>query len=141
MLRRFWIPLSLLVTVLAWPCVAEDSSLDLRRDQTPRLSPTQESTMGVLTPTPEMWFYEQERTRHDDPKMAIRRRAEQRGQQRQDRLASQKWHGISNSRPTVSPTPWFGDYSSYWGSNTYDSLRWRPTAAPLVVLRPSADRY
>ena len=97
--------------------------------------------MGVVTPTPEMWFYDQERIRHDDPKMAVRRRAEQRAQHRQDRLSSQQWYGISNSRPEVSATPEFGGYSPHWASNTYDPLRWRPAAAPLVVLRPSTDRY
>jgi len=141
MLRRIWIPLSLLAVAVAWPCAAQETTLQLRRDRAPRVTPARETSMGVVTPTPEMWFYDQERTRHDDPKMAVRRRAEQRAQQRQDRLSSQQWYGISNSRPTVSPTPWFGDYSSFWGSNTYDPLRWRPAATPLVVLRPSLDRY
>jgi hypothetical protein len=141
MLRWIWIPLSLVAGVMAWPCVAQDKSLDLRRDRAVRPAPTQEGSMAVVTPTPEMWFYDQERIRLDDPKMAVRRRAEQRAQHRQDRLASQQWYGISNSRPAVSATPEFGGYSPHWASNTYDSLRWRPAAAPLVVLRPITDRY
>jgi hypothetical protein len=88
-----------------------------------------------------MWFYEQERKRHDDPKLTIRSRAEQRAAQRQERLASLKWYGFSNARPTVSPTPWFAGYSDHWGSNSYDPLRWRMPTVPLVVSRPGAERY
>jgi hypothetical protein len=131
----------LVVLALGWPCAAQDSPFDLRRDSAPRVAPTPDSSVGILAPTPEMWFYEQERIRHDDPKMAVRRRAEQRGQDRQLRLASQKWYGISNSRPTVSPTPWFAGYSDHWGSNTCDPLRWRMPTVPLLVTRPTAERY
>lgn len=126
--------LSFLLAAFAWPCFAQD-------DPTPRPISPSDSSVGTLAPTPEMWFYEQERTRHDDVKQSIRRRAEQRGQERQARLASQKWYGISNSRPTVSPTPWFNGYSAHWGSNTYDPLRWRMPAVPLIVSRPSNERY
>ncbi|MBI3839468.1 MAG: hypothetical protein HY288_16230 [Planctomycetia bacterium] len=140
MLRVLWFPLSLLVCAATWPCIAQDSP-DLRRDFVSRIAPSQESSPGVLTPTPEMWFYEQERIRHDDPKLTIRRRAELRGLQRQDRLASLKWFGLSNSRPTVSITPWFGSYSANWGSNTADPMRWRPAAAPVIVQRPTDRAY
>ncbi len=138
MLRTVWIALSLLSsTVLAvtaaWPCQAQE----------PRVRPhvpSAQDTQGVLTPTPEMWFYEQERLRHDDPKMAIRLRAEVRAQQRQDRLASLYWFGMSNSRPSVSCAPFTGSYSAYWASNSFDPLRWRQTTYPLVVMRPR-DAY
>lgn len=123
----------LLIAAFGWPCIADDS--------TPRPASPSDTSVGTLAPTPEMWFYEQERTRHDDVKLSIRRRAEQRGQERQARLASQKWYGISNSRPTVSPTPWFNGYSDHWGSNTYDPMRWRMPAVPLIVSRPANERY
>jgi hypothetical protein len=83
-----------------------------------------------------MWFYEQDLRRHDDPKMAVRRKAESRAQQRQDRLAATRWYGISNSRPTASPTPFTSGYSAYWGSNSYDPLRWRPGGPLIIVSRP-----
>ncbi len=141
MLRPLRFPLSLLICTVAWPCVAQESR-DLRRDAEPRIAPSQESSLGVLTPTPEMWFYEQERIRHDDSKLTIRRRAELRGLQRQERLASLRWYGLSNSRPSVSITPWFGSYSANWGSNTADPMRWRPAAAaPVVVQRPINGPY
>jgi hypothetical protein len=123
----------LLVAACGWSCLADEL--------TPRSVSPSDSSVGTLAPTPEMWFYEQERTRHDDVKLSIRRRAEQRGQERQARLASQKWYGISNSRPTVSPTPWFNGYSDHWGSNTYDPMRWRMPAVPLIVSRPANERY
>src|SRR5262249_52546276 len=116
---------------------AQEQTIDVRRDPSPRLSIGQDGS-SIINPTPEMWFYEQERSRIDDPKLVMRRRAELRGQQRADRLASQHWYGISNSRPVVSSMPWMGGYAPFWGSNTYDPLRWRPPSAPLVVIRPTA---
>lgn len=139
MLRTLWIPLSMVVLIVASTGQAQERA-DLRRDAAPRVVSAQDTAPGVVSPTVEMWFYEQERLRHDDPKMVIRQRAELRAQQRQDRLAAQQWYGLSNSRPSVSPTPWFGSYSAFWGSNGFDPQRWRPTVAPLVVMRPR-DAY
>ena len=135
--RRLWLAFPLLACIAALSAVAQD----LRRDANPRIASSQETSPGVLTPTPEMWFYEQERARHDDPKLAIRRRAELRGLGRQERLATLKWYGLSNSRPSVSITPWFGSYSANWGSNTPDPMRWRPAPVPLVVQRPASGPY
>jgi hypothetical protein len=129
------IPLSLLALLVALPCAGQEARLNMRRDSAPRVAPPPDS-QGTVTPTQDMWFYEQEWKRHDDPKMAVRRRAELRAQERHDRLASLRWYGISNSRPTVS-SPWSGGYSAYMGSNTYDPLRWRPMTAPVVLLRPA----
>jgi hypothetical protein len=140
MLRRLWIPLSVLILATAWPCLAQDGTLDLRRDEQ-RSSDVASPNLSGLSPTPEMWFYEQERARYENPKMAVRRKAELRGQQRADRLAALKWYGIDNSRPTVSGTPWFGSYGPYWGSNTFDPLRWRQPTVPVIVSRSSAERY
>jgi hypothetical protein len=99
---------------------------DLRRDVSP----------GSVAPTPEMWFYEQERNRYADPKAAVRRNAEFRAAQRSHRLASSQWYGISNSRPSVSVTPWFGTYSPTWTSNTADPYRWRPIGQTTIVVTP-----
>jgi hypothetical protein len=138
MLRRLWIPLSVLLLAAARPCLAQETAVDLRRDEPASAS---SAAWSGLSPTPEMWFYEQERVRQDDPKLAVRRRAERRGQQRADRLAALKWYGIDNSRPTVSGTPWFGSYGAHWGSNTFDPLRWRQPTVPLVVERAGTARY
>ena len=129
------------LSIVAWavtrPCLAQNSDIDLRRDRTTGATPAQVVASGVLTPTPDMWFYEQERSRYEDTRQAIRRRAEARAQQRQDRMAAMEWYGMSNSRPIASPLPWYSGYSATWGSNSFDPLRWRPLAAPLVVVRPT----
>ena len=54
--------------------------------------------------SPEMWLYLQEQKRHDDPKQAVRRKAEMRAAQRQNRLAAQRWFGVSNLRPGCKPS-------------------------------------
>jgi hypothetical protein len=130
-----WIPLSLLASCVAWPCAAQEGQQDLRRNHAPRATEAPQS-LGVVSPTPEMWFYEQDWKRHDSTKLAIRRRAELRAQQRQERIASQQWYGIDNARPTVT-APYSGGYSPYWGSNTSDPQRWRSVSAPVVVMRPA----
>jgi hypothetical protein len=132
--------ITLVGLLLALPCAAQDGPLDLRRDAGPRnLAATGAS--GSFTPTPEMWLYLQERGRYEDPKLAIRRRAELRATQRRERIASMEWFGLSNSRPSVSSSPMYGGYSPYWGSNSYDIFRWRAVPAPLMVQRPAGAMY
>lgn len=67
--------------------------------------------------TPEMWLYMQEMRRHDDPKAAVRRKAEFRTAERQRRMAARAWFGYSNARPTVNPDPWMAGYSAHWSAN------------------------
>jgi hypothetical protein len=120
---------TLLLVMSACPALAQEPASDTRR------------TSVTVTQTPEMWIYEQERIRYEDPKMAVRRKAELRGAQRAARLAATKWYGMSNSRPSVAVTPSIGgSYSPYWGSNSYDPMRWRPEVAPVVVMQPETVR-
>ncbi len=91
---------------------------------------------GIVTPTPEMWFYEQELRRYEDPKVALRRRAELRAQQRDHRIAAREWYGLSKSRPQAGVDPFHGTYLPGWTSNdSLDPFRWHQTT-PLMVLRP-----
>ena len=136
MLRPSWIPLSLLLIALARPCVAQDAPFDDEPATTAAYTPA-----VTFARTPEMWIYEQERIRYEDPKTAIRHRAELRAAQRGGRIASLKWYGMSNSRPRASSTPTMSSYSPYWGSNTYDPNRWRPYSTPSVVMRAHEGRY
>ena len=88
--------------------------------------------------TPEMWFYEQERSRWENPQASVRRRAEIKAAQRAQRMASAKWYGMSNSRPSANITPLFGTYSPTWGSNSFDPNRWttaRDTANTTIIVR------
>ncbi len=79
---------------------------------------------GELTPTPEMWFYEQERKRWDDPQSLVHAAAEQKANQRRERMASMNWYGLSNLRPQASPDPVHGNYSPRWSSNGYMPSQW-----------------
>ena len=79
-----------------------------------------DGTTSLTQMTPEMWFYQQEMRRYDDPRAAVRRKAEYRAAQRQRRIAAMEWYGYSNSRPIANPTPFAsGPYSPGWVSNNY----------------------
>lgn len=67
--------------------------------------------------TPDMWLYLQEMHRHDDPKVAVRRKAEYRTAQRQRRIAAREWFGYSNSRPIANPDPYTAGWSAHWSAN------------------------
>lgn len=85
--------------------------------------------------TPELWVYSQEMRRHDDPALAVRRKAEFQAGQRQARLAAMKWYGLSNSRPVANPTPFTGQYSPSWVGNGWNRFDFVPvgTTATLYV--------
>ena len=70
------------------------------------------SSDSTLMPTPEMWYYQQERERYEDPQLTVRRKAEFRGEQRRLRLVTRKWYGHSPERPLVHATPWGSGYYS-----------------------------
>jgi len=74
--------------------------------------------------TPEMWLYMQEMQRHDDPQMAVRRKAEQRAARRNQRIAARKWFGLSNARPRANAVPTMSTYSPFWAGNDSDPNRW-----------------
>jgi len=111
---------------LATTCLGQEIMVDTRRDG---LQETVVAEPAVSTRlTPELWLYEQERTRMDDPAQAVRRKAEIRGMQRSERLAALKWYGMSNTRPQyTNVNPALGGFGTpTWTSNSYDPSRWRP---------------
>jgi hypothetical protein len=80
---------------------------------------------GELKATPEMWFYDQAMRQYKDPQMAVRAKADFRAQQRERRIASMKWFGLSNARPRASSDPFHNDYSAGWVANPgYYPSRW-----------------
>jgi hypothetical protein len=103
----------------------------------PQLPPG--TSLGTVTP--EMWLYLQEQQRHDDPEMAVRRNAEFRATQRQDRLASRRWFGLSNARPGASPIPTMGTYSPFWSGNDSDPNRWNGTGGPIIIIKDEDGNY
>jgi hypothetical protein len=96
--------------------------------QQPTPSPTANSftppSLSAPPVTPELWVYSQEQRRHDDPALAVRRKAEIQADQRLARLAAMKWHGFSNSRPVASPMPFTGQYSPAWVGNGWERYDW-----------------
>lgn len=74
--------------------------------------------------TPEMWFYMQERQRMHDPTDIIRRKAEEEGFRRRQRIAARKWFGLSNSRPVANPVPSMGAYSPSWSGSSWHPYLW-----------------
>jgi hypothetical protein len=77
-----------------------------------------------LQPTPEMWFYEQEQKRREDPNAMARARAERVGNERQARLAALRWYGISNSRPLTGTDPVHGVWAPHWTGNGTNPDTW-----------------
>ena len=128
-MKRSWICAALLVL----------GSTALLQAQSPRVAKTAEAdtsvSYGHLQPTPEMWFYDKASRDYNNPKAAVRRKAEYDTAMRQQRIAAMAWYGISNSRPCVYPTPHMGGtYSPVWGSNTRDPQRWTTSGTSALVL-------
>ena len=117
-MKRLVIAPVLVLLLLALPAHAEKPApTHLGLDTT--VSP------GELKVTPEMWFYDQQLRQYQDPKMAVRQKAEFHAQQRLHRIESMKWFGFSNSRPAACSDPVHGDYSPHWTSNSsYFPSRW-----------------
>lgn len=128
-----WLAIStpILVACLVVPVLAEKPTVVVR----PAPTAGANFSMGQLSPTPEMWFYEQYLRQYQDPRVAVRSAAEFRAEQRQRRLAAAKWYGISNQRPSAAVDSVHSDYSPGWtsGSANYP-YRWGgPSASSIVV--------
>lgn len=107
------------------PAVAQSPRLVQRPVPSPtkqeHTEPQKTSSVGsqsMSEMTPQMWLYMQERDRHDDPKAAVRRKAEYRTAQRQRRIAAREWFGYSNARPAANSDPWMAGYSARWSANS-----------------------
>lgn len=97
---------------------------------------------GELTPTPDMWFYEQQMRMYQDPESIVRRNAETRAAQRTHRIESRKWFGFSNIRPTASSDPIHGVYSPSWTSNNrWQPSQWSGYGPAAVVIVPRTRLY
>lgn len=93
-------------------------------------------TPGEVTATPEMWFYQEQMNRRDDPHEAVRRKAEFRTAQREARLASRRWFGVSLMRPLTSTATMNGETAAVWtGGDPFYPYRWYGTTPVIVVNR------
>lgn len=95
------------------------------------------ATATELRPTSEMWFYQEQLRQYMDPKMSLRRIAEEKANQRRARLTAQRWYGFSATRPTVETAdPVHGDWGAHWTSgNHYHPSRWSSFGPSVVVVR------
>lgn len=95
-------------------------------------SPQQQPSMAS-----DVWLYLHEERRHDDPKQAIRRKAEAKAAARGQRLAALQWYGLSNQRPNASSVPFMGTYSPSWFGTVNRPSAWagiyrQPFLSPIT---------
>lgn len=132
-MKRFLLALSLNMLIVAVASAQKPSAEKVDRfAPLPRESHVVSS--GELTPTPEMWFYEQERHRWEDPQTLVRASAEERAAQRHARIAAMAWYGMSNSRPNVSPDPTDNPFAPHWRSDGYQPAEWVGGASHSTVI-------
>jgi hypothetical protein len=79
------------------------------------------------------WYREQPAYKPDTRAIIIQK-AQIRAEQRQERMASLAWYGMSNSRPTGAPTPFTSRYSPVWEMPGGRPFAWYPYARPGYVM-------
>jgi hypothetical protein len=83
------------------------------------------------------WNREQQISNKLDARTIIQQKAQARAQQRQDRMASMAWYGMSASRPTGAATPFTSRSSPMWEMPGGQPLSWYPAwARPNYVFYP-----
>lgn len=130
MQRAQWLLGMLMAISMASPAWSQEAGVSPAADWDVTTGPELPSSGSV---TPEMWFYIQEYRRHQSPKEAVRRKAELRAAQRQQRLETQRWFGFTNLRPPASPVPYFGTYSPAWTGGSWDPYHWHGVNTPYVT--------
>ena len=92
--------------------------------------------------SPEMWMYLHEYKRSKDPREAIRAKAITKAKQRRARLESQKWYGLSKSRPGANAMPQMSVfYGQQWGGLAWSPNQWTPYATHRSYYGGSSRRY
>ena len=84
-------------------------------------------------PQEQSWNREQP-TNELDARAIAQQKAQFRAAQRMGRMASMEWYGMSNSRPTASPTPFFTRYSPVWEMPGGRPYSWYPYTRPGYVM-------
>lgn len=75
------------------------------------------------------WKREQKTNTKQDALAIVQQKAQARGEQRMDRLATSSWYGISNSRPSGSSTPFTSRYGTSWEMPGGRPYSWYPAYA------------
>jgi hypothetical protein len=84
-------------------------------------------------PHEQSWYREQSANKSDS-RAIVQQKAQFRAAQRMGRLASLEWYGMSNSRPTGSPTPFSTRYSPVWEMPGGRPFAWYPYTRPGYVM-------
>ena len=87
---------------------------------------------AVVVEERESTYYPQP-TYRPDPRSIIHQKAQARAYQRQARLASMSWYGMSNSRPMAASTPFTSRYSPVWEMPGGRPFAWHPNSWPTQV--------
>ncbi len=83
----------------------------------------------------ESWYYNQPAHEYQlTPRQIVQQKAMLRGAQRQSRLASMQWYGMSNARPTASATPFMSMYSPAWQMPGGRPYAWFTGERPCYVV-------
>jgi hypothetical protein len=80
----------------------------------------------------ESWYY-QGPVYRADARAIVQQKAQARALQRQARLASLAWYGMSNSRPTAAPTPFTSLYSPVWQQPGGRPFAWYASNRPTYI--------
>jgi hypothetical protein len=99
------------VSISAAPCFAKG---------TPMNTDTEEESHE------QSWNREQKSSQKQEARALVLQKAEARAEQRNDRLASSAWYGISNSRPSGNSTPFMSRYGSSWEMPGGRPYSWNP---------------
>ncbi len=107
-----------------------DADLALPAPTAPRTAPSA-SSPGEMQMSAEARAHELHLLQSQAQEESVRRAAVARAEQRTRRLESQRWFGISNTRPNVNTDPFNGDYGPYWASNyPFYPQRWVGSGQP-----------
>jgi hypothetical protein len=80
------------------------------------------------------WDYKPSYVYQPNPKAIIHQKAQARALQRISRMTAMRWYGMSNERPTASPTPFSGLYSPVWQMPGGRPYAWNYRGAPSVLV-------
>jgi hypothetical protein len=81
------------------------------------------------------WHYQPSTTYQPNPRAIVHQKSMARAQQRAHRLASMNWYGMSNLRPTASPTPFTTLYSPVWQMPGGRPFAWYTSGRPTYIFR------
>jgi hypothetical protein len=109
------------LTICSYPCLAAGNFMGTAATEEPGEKHEQS------------WYREQSANRPDTQAIIIQK-AQIRAEQRNSRMASMQWYGMSNARPQGAPTPFMSRYSPLWEMPGGKPYSWVPQSRPGYVM-------